>query len=481
MAKRRKKNTKTAKKKECESPIESLLRFVEKDRVGLFGAFLVITVLACLRSIGESSLFNYVQYTVYLCAAHEALYFALFMTGTFLITWVSGVSGRKIFNVIIFGWWIIVIPPIIDYFLGYGQTGMGYPYPKHPDPIKQIIDFFDINYIKKLGIGEMTQLWSVTILPGIYVLLRKKSPLRAFLSSLSIFLFIVYIAVAMNFIKNIDYLGNTAYIVLFGSIYQPIYGDYYLGLTEDQAAFLIQQQIFLFVVLYYTVMFLISSALFLYVYSKERTLYFFRSIDIKRIIFAFSAVVLGFAVPRIMVMLGKIIHCAIYPEYFLHFVYVGIAMISMLMAAQVWNMMEKLNSEDRWDAPYTKNQYRNVMLAFSFISLSMAYLLGTGPFLLDVLFLFIAYLYSYPPFEGKKTSLAPFIFGFYGLIPFLFAYYTPTYWLIKIWGPHFKIYDPSMLAEIHVPVSHPLYPEVIVSAVVVYVVAVIWHMLKRRE
>jgi hypothetical protein len=473
--------------------LEKLLGFVEKDRVGIFGAFIIISVMAYLRSIGECTLFNYVSTSTYIRAVHEALYFALFMTGTFLVTWISGINGRKIFNVILFGWWIILLPPIIDYMLGYGIAGgkgvWGYPYPHNPDFIGQLLDFFNPDYIVKIGIGEMTQLYLVTILPGIYVYLRKRSAIRAFLSSLAILLYIDFIASAMNFIKDISSSGNTTYIVIFQSIRQTIYGDYYLGLVNDgipisptsQVAFLIQQQIYVFVIFYYSVMFLISSYLFMRVYKKDRAIYFMRSVKWLRIFATAGIVLLGFAIPRLMVLFGIITHCPIYPEYFLHMSYIGVALLAAISAAQAWNMMEDLNSEKEWDAPYTKKQYRNLMIMVIVFSLGMSYILGDGVLLLDIAFLMSAYIYSYKPFEAMKTSLRPFVLGLYALFPFLMAYYTPSWWLIKIWGPHYRVYDPSMVAEIRVPVAHPLYPTIIASIVLIYVSAVILIMLHEKS
>jgi hypothetical protein len=340
--------------------IDNMLEFVEKDRVGLLGALAILLTLGLLRSIGECALFNYPSTTIYLRAVHEALYLALFTTGAFLVTWVSGVSGRKIFNVMLFGWWIILIPPIVDYFLGYGQSGVGgYPYPHDPNPIKWISDFFSIAYIKAIGIGEMLQLWLVIILPGLYVGLKKRSVFRGFLSSTAIFLFIVYIVTAMNFIKDIKTIDGASYVVLFRTFYMPIYMEYYTGLTELQASFLVQQQVYLLIVLYYTVMFLGSSLLFMYIHSKERAKTFVRSVKWKRISAVLGAVLLGFSIPRIMFYLGMTDYLAIYPEYVLHAAYVGIAAISAMSAAQVWNMMEDLAS-DEWNFPYSKKQYRNL-------------------------------------------------------------------------------------------------------------------------
>ncbi len=461
----------------AESRIERLLYFTDKDRVGIIGAFIIIATLAYLRSIGESSLFEYPATSLYMRAVHESLYFALFMTGAFLVTAVSGVSGRKIFNVMLFGWWIIVLPPIIDFFLGYGPNhgAGGYPYPKNPNPITQIINFFSVDYIKKIGVGEIFHLYLVTILPGVYVALKKKSVFRGILSSVVIFLFIVYITVAMNFIKGINYEEGYANVVLFGGIIsQPIYAEYYTGLSTTYASFLILQQIFLFIVLYYTTMFLTSSFLFMYVYTKERTIAFIKSIRWKRLGAVSILTLMGFMIPRTMLYFGMIRYVPIYPEYVLHFAYVGIAMISTIFAAQSWNMMEDLNTMDKWKFPYTRKQYRNLAIAFIILSLSMSYLLGYGVFILDVLFIFLSIVYSCKPFEGFKTKLRYFILSMYGLIPFLMAYYTPTYWLIKVWGPHYRVYDPSMLKVVKVPVIHPLYNIIIYSIILIYAISLLY-------
>jgi hypothetical protein len=334
-----------------------------------------------------------------------------------------------------------------------------------------ISEFFSIEYIESIGIGEMLQLWLVILLPGIYVGMKKKSVFRATLSSISIFLFIVYIVTAMNFIKDVKSINGNVYVILFNTFRIPVQGDYYLHLTVSQALFLIQQQVYLLIVLYYVSMFLISSVLFMYIYRKDRAIYFLRSVRWKRLFAVIAAVLFGFFIPRFMLFLGMISYCPIYPEYILHIPYVGIALISSVFAAQVWNMMEDLNSDDEWDAPYTKKQYLNLTVIFAVFSVSLAYLLGYGPFIIDLIFIFVGYLYASKFFDVMKTSFAPFVLSMYAVIPFAMAYYTPTYWLIKIWGPTYTQVDPSMFAEIHVPVEHPLYPAVLFGALAIYLVS----------
>ena len=471
-----------SRKKKEKDRIGALLEFVEKDRVGILGAFIIIFVFGFLRSVLEATVFEYPADSLYLRANHVALYFAMFMTGVLIITFFSGINGRKVFNTVLFGWFIILTPPIIDLLMGHGGFGNGYPYSETPNILVWIRNAFDIDFISKIGYGEFFQLYSIVILSAIYVFLRKKSIIRAVLTGVFLFLFIAYVAVSMTFILEFS-TNSGEELVLLQYFHFPLYARYYPKISTTMISFMIQQQTFLFVAFYYTLLFLLSSLLFMYIYSKERTMYFLRSIKWKRILSVIALVYLGVYMAGILA-----------PEYPLHEIYIGFAAIASVSAAQFWNMMEDLSSTSEksskkrskksdernmpvWDAPYSKKQYRNVAIAFLILSLCSSYLLGYGPFIMTIIFLFTAYLYTSKPFEGWKTSIAPFIFALYALFPFLTGFYTPSYWLIKVTGPHLRVYDPSMMKTIYMPVGHPLTMTVIVSLAVIYAIAFIMKIM----
>ncbi len=452
-----KKGNRGRRRREPDGLIERTLRFVEKDRAGILWAFAIVFVFGFVRSVMESSVFQYPGDSLYLRANHVALYFGLFMTGVLLITLASGISGRKIFNVVLFGWFIILLPPIIDFLIG--PSGNGYPYQKNPNIILTMERMFNPYYIQKVGWGEFIQLLSIIILSSIYVFLRKKSGLRAFLTGLFLLFFMVYISASMAFIINLT--GSAQYFILFQYFYFPIHPEYYAGMNAHTASFLASQQLYLFVSLYYTLMFLTSSALFMYIYSKERTIYFFKSIKWDRIVASIA-----------LVYAGVIVSGAIYPEYIMHEVYIGFAAIAATSAAQFWNMMEDLGSKKEWKAPYTRKQYRNVAIAFLLLSVCSSYLLGNGPFAMVLLFLFTGYLYTSKPFEGRETPVAPFIHSLYGVFPFLIGFYTPSYWLIKIWGKTVNSpYTLGMATTIEMPVEHPLTQLSLVSLTAIYAIS----------
>jgi hypothetical protein len=120
-------------------------------------------------------------------------------------------------------------------------------------------------------------------------------------------------------------------------------------------------------------------------------------------------------------------------------------------------------------------------IALTLLSLSLAYLLGYGPLMLIFTFLLLGYLYSSGSFDMKHTRLAPFALATYALIPFLVAYYTPTYWLIKIWGPDYNTLDPSMLTEIKVMVPHRLNSVIVATAVLIYIGALVMSHVNQDE
>ena len=451
--------------------IERILEIVEKDRVGIIGAFIVIFTLAYIRSYLESSVFEYMATSPYMRVDHVTLYFAMFITGVLIITAVSGINGRKIFNMVLLGWWIILLPPIIDFLMGHsGIYAGGYPYQKTPDIYLALRRAFDISEINKLGWGEVIQLWSVILLPGVYVYLKKKSALRAFFTSFFLFLLIFYVDISMALLIQMNQSGDE--FIIAGFFRFPIWLKYYQGMSIDYAKFLVVQQEFIFTGLYYVIMFIISSLVFFYIYSKERLIAFLQSIKwIRHIIAVF------------LVFIGVVVGGVLYPEYILHQTYIGFAIVSVISGAQFIYMKEDLLISEKWRFPYTRKQYLHVAYAFAIMALATAYPLGNGPVLFVVLFLLTGYLYTSRPFESAKTGLAPFIFGTFGVFPFLIGFYTPSYWLIKRWIEHFTLhnFDPVLMhsAPIYLSVPHPINQNFIILSITSYILFIGIYLIEK--
>ena len=442
--------------KDKDSTIGRIISFVEKERVGILGALTVIFVLAYLRSYLECRVFEYLGETLYLRANHIALYFAMFIIGVVLITIASGIKSRTVFNVVLFGWPIILVPPIIDYMMGHSGLGHVYPYYNSPNFIKAFLMFFDIKRMSEIGLGEFIQLWGIIILSSIYVFLKKRSILRSFLTGFVLLLLMAYVNVSMAYLIDIKIsnmptnMPNIVFLNFWKSPIDPKYYSYLMQIVKqgvhpdfwEYLSFNFYQQLNLFVALYYLVLFLAFAGIYIYIDNKKRFKEFIKMSDPP---FLFIIGLLTF--------IGVLANKTLYIEYFMHDIYIGFALVSALAGAQMWTMLENLSKE--WNAvTFNKKQYRNVAIAFSILALASSYLLGTGPFILSILFIATAFFYNCKPFTARDTAIAPLSFSLSGLLGFLIGFYTPSYWLIVISGPSPSVYDQTMVREIHIPAMH---------------------------
>ena len=467
---------------EKESGMERMLAFIEKDRFGIIAASVILFVLAYLRSFLEAAVFEY-PVSLYLRVNHVALDFALFIVGVVIITSISGINYRKVFNVVLFGWPIILIPPIIDFLMGSYGAGKGYPYFSEPNFVKAFLMFFDVHRMAEIGWGEFVQLWGIVIISAVYVFLRKRSVIRSFMTGFGLLLFMAYINVSMAIIRHVDLNNaeNTVNIVFFGIWKSPIQIKYYSYLIplvgagthptlEEYIGLNYIQQSFLFVGLYYTVMFLIFAGIFMYIADRKRFKEFLSMSSLSYI-----------AVLVSLVFVGGVLNSSLYVRYALHTFYLGFAMLSVAATVQVWTMLYHI-SQDEWKArTFSREQYRNVMIAFAALSVVSAYILGNGPFILAILLLFLGYLHNCRPFYARKSRLSPMPFAMAASIAFLMGFYTPSYWLLVVFGRSSQEYDPSMFKEMRIPASHPLSGVAIAAILLSAIVGLIYYFLIVRK
>ena len=475
-----------------EGTVNRILSYVEKTRFGIISSIIYIFILAALRSFMEGRVFNYVTYTVYLLANHIALYFALFIVGVVIIALVSGIHPRKVYNVVLLGWPIILIPPIIDYIVGQ-LTGnispIGYPYSPNPSFIGTIKLFFSSAIISDAGWGEAIQLWGILIMSSLYVYLRKKSIIRALGTWLGLFLFMVYVSASIPNI--ISYDPSTGDMVLLHIVRYPIYAKYYSYLIPlvnpsvpptftTYVSYNTFQQLFLFIAFYYTVLFLVFSAIFVYISDRVRFREFMKMSDP---LFLVAAAVAAFA----GILSGKVL----YVEYIYHQVYAGMAVLSAVSAAQVWVMLRHLSIDnwkeksfkrkDEWkDRPFTKKQYRNVAIAFAILSIATSSLLGSFVALMSLLLMVVAYLYHCKPFQTKYSRYGPIYFSLSGILAFLIGFYTPSYWLVKIWGPTKNEYEPSMVRVLYIHVFHSFNTLSYMAMSIIFLLMLVLYLIRYR-
>ncbi|HXZ24383.1 MAG TPA: hypothetical protein VEH08_06570, partial [Methanomassiliicoccales archaeon] len=130
--------------KRLSEGVDRFVLWLEKDRFSLFFMFASVLVLATIRDLLEYFLLDQPFVTtphpwIYSIAHHVSFYAVVFLGLIFLLTAFSGRGFRKCTNFVFTFYWIIVLPPILDHFIG--GLNQNYAYFSITDFINAILHF----------------------------------------------------------------------------------------------------------------------------------------------------------------------------------------------------------------------------------------------------------------------------------------------------------------------------------------------------
>jgi hypothetical protein len=159
--------------------LDKLLGILEKNRTNLITATLLVLVYILLRMFFEGTLFHSDESGVVRLSLYNAFHqitglFTAFLGGALIMTYLSKENVRKVVNAMLWGFWLVALGPIFDFYVF--QREEGYQYINLNEALTQGI-----------GVGLIIILSSILILGSAYVLLKSKSVVRAFLSAIFLF------------------------------------------------------------------------------------------------------------------------------------------------------------------------------------------------------------------------------------------------------------------------------------------------------
>lgn len=189
-----------------EFSTDHLIDFLEKDRFTVTTAFIYLIVLGVLRSVAESLIFQYPVFSLYLVAQHTAFNFPVLILGVLVIKLATDAPLRKVFNVVLLGFWIVVLPPYIDYFF-FGLSGneLSYLYGYYAE---------GLTFIDKLAyISPTHTLLNQGLSPGLRIMLFSIVALST-----------VYIAAKMRVVEAIRSISEKGFTPLIRKASTVIFG-----------------------------------------------------------------------------------------------------------------------------------------------------------------------------------------------------------------------------------------------------------------
>ena len=169
--------------------IDNFVQFLEKDRLSIFGIFLWVLLVSILRGYLEPVLhFGYFEFGLFANDVFTGV--SSFVGACLVVSYFSKTSYKKVMNVAAFGWLIILLPPLFDFFaFGTLETG-SWSYARIED-IRSPIDFIFPLFVLRAGfsVGLVLQTAIIYISLTLYVLWKSKSIKNAIIFSPSIFIF----------------------------------------------------------------------------------------------------------------------------------------------------------------------------------------------------------------------------------------------------------------------------------------------------
>lgn len=375
--------------------IKSFTRYlenIENSSMSLFTAFILFLIITSIRISTEFYLWvsanifqkNPVFFEEYM---HQlAFYLTMFLGGILIISYFSKSHALNVIKIVLKGWWILILPPIID-FIVLGRTA-SYRYGLPEDFMKNIFTLgLDSPYV---GTGQIVMFFIIFSFTAYYILHKSKSFARMIVGVISIY-FMIWI------------IGSP-------ELYLPSSIENALGLY---LWYLFLSTIFAFMLLYNESNHRINFRLIKHL-KPMRTLHFV------------LMTITGFLVA------GKVnfLNLEDYPYI--------ISSISVIIFA--WQYSSLINDVYDKDIDRISNLQRplitglitesssiHIALIFAILAIGTGALLGIITLILTLAFIAFGTAYSVPPLRIRNYLFSSIVIGAGSAIAFLIGYFSPNF------------------------------------------------------
>lgn len=422
--KRRKKKKKPKKKpvlRDTKVAVESerlerLIAFLEKDRFIVPVTFLYILFLGLLRSVIETLATPLSVGNVYVFAHFISFYFCMYLFGLLIMSLLSGEKPRKVSNVFNLGFWIILLPPLIDLALRTSFVSGVYTYLPVSQylPALTSLGFATPGYF---GYGIMIEVLFIFVLAGAYIFIKTKSVVKSVLAAVIMYVFILTISTP--------------------GLYFPF--PFFLGEGWAQFPFFVTAQLThlqVFAFLWYTFLSILMCLAIAYLsHPGVAKGILLANRPLRTIHFVLLAIG-GYAVARG----GNILNIFSYP-YYIDLAFILLAVFIVMMCWQFGTMINDIHDVEidemsKSERPLVraliqKKHYLEIAATLAMVGFFSSLILASGHtfgFLfpaLVLLFILVGYVYSAPPFRFRNSPFHSVAIGFASAAVFLFGFMTP--------------------------------------------------------
>ena len=404
--------------------VDRFVVWVEKDRLSLFGVFLYVIAVSLVRDISEYYLLdqdfvNSVHPWVFSIAHHVSFYVVVFIGLVFLLSAFSGRGVRKTINYVSMFFWIIILPPWLDHFIG--GLNQNYAYFSVTDFLNALFHFSGEGF----HIGQGTEVlvflfalfaYSIWTQRDLLVTMAERSRTVLKIGLLIFFTFLsLFIMATPGTFLPVGFVGD---IAEFPSFIQVRYYQYHL-----------------FLLLYYllagTVVTIALSSFAL----REKLRDVIKSMRPAQTLF-FSAIVAagivtGWKEAASLDLVSKILE----RPYWVNLCFAGPAIVAAVVAWQVSTIWNDLSDKDS-DLPNRSGRSLasglvapsllwNMSAILIFVAVAISLLLSLEQTIIILAIILMGAAYSLKPIRFKEHLLSPLLIGLGTFLAFMYGYLTP--------------------------------------------------------
>lgn len=459
--------------KRISGKIDSLFQFLEKDRMPLFIIFIYVITIALIRDLSEYLLLDheFVMTShpwIFSIAHHVSFYAVVFLGLVFLLSAFSGRGVRRVVNFTSTFWWLIILPPFIDHYIG-GLTH-NYEYFSPTDFVDALLHFSG----KGFHIGQAMEVVFVLFCVFSYAIWYQRHDLHTVRGRVASFLrvgFLIFFTLASMFV-----LATPALYLPVGSHEGiPVFPAFDLTKYHQFHLFLAAYYVLLGVVLFYSILYLATKKSFRSVIRSMRplqTLFF--------TILVAAGIVVSWNNSSDIDLIVNIFQT----PFWVNVPFIVLSEVSAILAWQVSTMWNDI-SDAHTDEPRERrilvkgvisgDTWFHLSLILAFVSLCLAVLLSIEQVSILLIIYGLAIIYSFRPLRLKKHLLRPLLMGLGTFLAFLYGSFTPYTEILQFSG------DPPVPYLTGMVLIPPLTPEVLIVGFCCFAGLVIGSMIMDIE
>lgn len=407
---------------------ERVIEIIEGTRLNIKTIFFSILAIVAIRFFFESVFLDFTttNYEELLASSTTALFLFFLFSYVLMVIFIHLITKEKIpkvASVVLWGQWIVILPPIIDHIVFEGHTVWSfYIFDSVAGVILRFFTFFGDNPAFGITFGTRTEILIITILFGLYIYIKKEKKIQwLFLGSLAAYLFSFILGIVPNIITyfyevfsgtNLFTIDKTHIIGIFLTSLQ------YFGI--ERGTF---KTVLSFKMAFYFNIFLFVELIFLQFLANKKIFYaLLKNVRYPQMFFNSGLMFVG-------ISLGVFY----FPHNF------SLDMFSILAVINLWiavfcgwfysvfvNDLADVKTDEITNTSrplikgeLVKREYIDYSFLFLILSLMSAIVVSDKIFLLMALFLMLTWVYSKEPFRLKRFVFVSSVLSSFASLLFL--------------------------------------------------------------